>query len=419
MRSHPRSSRQPSSGLVEPARNDERSGHAQQPHPRRVSAERGRSGDRRRAARRAVRDRRLSLDAARQRPVDARRGRRARGAADDPRHGDPDDLCTSARSACRRSGHRRRPRVRRLGSTRRLPGTMSLGPASACTDRVRDVRPLAGLSSPTAHRGHRVPARRAAASTWFGRPDQPAGRSGGGRARSRCGGVHERVRARSVAMPRRDREQAGRGHEGARDPAGDRGDGARRSGARRPRHRRERRRRGPPAVGRRPGEPGSRPFGGHVLRLDARSRAERTQPPTSSSEWAARPLAHLRSASRSSCAASKGGIGPSLETPRRCCTETASGATSRNPIRWSGSRSTFVRSSTMRRRAVSLGEYGREFAVEHFGLDAMAERLVDVYAAGACRSSSRSWFLDLPVEVRPGISWLKRRWDGATGRRAR
>lgn len=66
-----------------------------------------------------------------------------------------------------------------------------------------------------------------------------------------------------------------------------------------------------------------------------------------------------------------------------------------------------------------LGEYGREFAVDHFGLDAMAERLVGVYTRALAGHRRRSWFLDLPVEVRPGISWLKRRWDGATGRRAR
>ena len=90
-----------------------------------------------------------------------------------------------------------------------------------------------------------------------------------------------------------------------------------------------------------------------------------------------------------------------------------------NPIRWSASREeirALVDDPAARRE---LGEYGREFAEEHFGLDAMAERLVGVYTRALVGHRRRSWFLDLPVEVRPGISWLKRRWAGATGRGAR
>ena len=61
----------------------------------------------------------------------------------------------------------------------------------------------------------------------------------------------------------------------------------------------------------------------------------------------------LRSASRSSSAASRVGIGPSLGTRRRCCTGTASGVISPNPIRWSASRRRSARSSTIQRRAGS------------------------------------------------------------------
>ena len=58
-----------------------------------------------------------------------------------------------------------------------------------------------------------------------------------------------------------------------------------------------------------------------------------------------------------------------------------------------------------------LADYGREFAEQHFGLELMAERMVDVYARALDGHQRRSWYLDLPVEVRPGISWLKRTWE--------
>lgn len=63
-------------------------------------------------------------------------------------------------------------------------------------------------------------------------------------------------------------------------------------------------------------------------------------------------------------------------------------------------------------RRRDLGRYGREFAEAHFGLELMAERLVDVYERALARHRTSSWFLDLPVEVRPGVSWMRRRWDG-------
>jgi glycosyltransferase involved in cell wall biosynthesis len=66
----------------------------------------------------------------------------------------------------------------------------------------------------------------------------------------------------------------------------------------------------------------------------------------------------------------------------------------------------------------ALGEFGREFAEENFGLEAMTERLVDVYRRALADHRRVSWFQDLPTEVRPLASWVKRKWvDGFHYRR--
>lgn len=48
-----------------------------------------------------------------------------------------------------------------------------------------------------------------------------------------------------------------------------------------------------------------------------------------------------------------------------------------------------------------LGRFGRQFAVENFGLDAMAERLAGVYEQALTDYGRRSWMADLPREVAP------------------
>jgi glycosyltransferase involved in cell wall biosynthesis len=60
-------------------------------------------------------------------------------------------------------------------------------------------------------------------------------------------------------------------------------------------------------------------------------------------------------------------------------------------------------------RRTELGAFGRRFAEEHFGLEAMAERLADVYERSLADHRRRNWFLDLPAETRPGVEWLRRR----------
>lgn len=51
----------------------------------------------------------------------------------------------------------------------------------------------------------------------------------------------------------------------------------------------------------------------------------------------------------------------------------------------------------LRRR---LGEFSREFAEQTFGLDAMADRLVDLYDSARERYRARDWLADLTVEAR-------------------
>jgi glycosyltransferase involved in cell wall biosynthesis len=47
-----------------------------------------------------------------------------------------------------------------------------------------------------------------------------------------------------------------------------------------------------------------------------------------------------------------------------------------------------------------LGRFGREFAIERFGLDAMSDRMAEFYAAAPRSYKGREWFLDLPREWR-------------------
>ncbi|UUT34482.1 glycosyltransferase family 4 protein [Microbacterium elymi] len=47
-----------------------------------------------------------------------------------------------------------------------------------------------------------------------------------------------------------------------------------------------------------------------------------------------------------------------------------------------------------------LGRFGREFAVERFGLDAMSDRMAEFYAAAVGSYRRREWILDLPREGR-------------------
>lgn len=61
------------------------------------------------------------------------------------------------------------------------------------------------------------------------------------------------------------------------------------------------------------------------------------------------------------------------------------------------------------------GVLGRGFAEENFGLELMAERLVDVYERAVAGHDRSSWFRDLPVEVRPASAWVGRRLNGSRG----
>lgn len=47
-----------------------------------------------------------------------------------------------------------------------------------------------------------------------------------------------------------------------------------------------------------------------------------------------------------------------------------------------------------------LGRFGRDFAEQRFGLEAMTRRLAEVYDRASGAYSARSWFADLPLEVR-------------------
>lgn len=58
------------------------------------------------------------------------------------------------------------------------------------------------------------------------------------------------------------------------------------------------------------------------------------------------------------------------------------------------------------------GELGRRFAEGHFGLELMAERLVDVYERAAATHRRSTWFQDLAVEARPALAWARRRLRG-------
>jgi glycosyltransferase involved in cell wall biosynthesis len=51
-------------------------------------------------------------------------------------------------------------------------------------------------------------------------------------------------------------------------------------------------------------------------------------------------------------------------------------------------------------RQAELGRFGRAFAEERFGLDAMADRLADFYRTVQSGYTSREWLADLPIEGR-------------------
>ncbi len=63
-----------------------------------------------------------------------------------------------------------------------------------------------------------------------------------------------------------------------------------------------------------------------------------------------------------------------------------------------------------------LGAFGRRFAEENFGLEAMAERLAGVYERSLTGHRRRSWFLDLPTEVDRGVHAVRRKLAAVTGR---
>lgn len=65
----------------------------------------------------------------------------------------------------------------------------------------------------------------------------------------------------------------------------------------------------------------------------------------------------------------------------------------------------------------SLGAWGRRFAVEHFGLEAMAERLGEIYEDSLRRASRRSWFADLETEQKILVAKGQRALSTATGGR--
>jgi len=55
-----------------------------------------------------------------------------------------------------------------------------------------------------------------------------------------------------------------------------------------------------------------------------------------------------------------------------------------------------------------LGESGRAFAEDHFGLDSMTRRLVDVYRDALVDHARKDWFLDLRNEMEPAVRLLRR-----------
>lgn len=57
----------------------------------------------------------------------------------------------------------------------------------------------------------------------------------------------------------------------------------------------------------------------------------------------------------------------------------------------------------------ALGRYGRSFAESHFGLEAMAQRLVEVYETATLRYTPREWLHDQRLEARWALGWLARR----------
>jgi hypothetical protein len=50
-------------------------------------------------------------------------------------------------------------------------------------------------------------------------------------------------------------------------------------------------------------------------------------------------------------------------------------------------------------RRLELGQFGRKFAIDHFGLAAMAERLAIVYDDSLSRYGALPWVRDLRCEV--------------------
>lgn len=60
-------------------------------------------------------------------------------------------------------------------------------------------------------------------------------------------------------------------------------------------------------------------------------------------------------------------------------------------------------------RRDELATFGRRFAEENFGLEAMAERLVEIYERSLADHRRRSWFLDLPTEADRAMTAVRRK----------
>ena len=58
-----------------------------------------------------------------------------------------------------------------------------------------------------------------------------------------------------------------------------------------------------------------------------------------------------------------------------------------------------------------LGEYGRQFALDHFSLDAMSRKLFEVYREAIKRHRRSDWVLDVAAEAKPAIRYLVRTVD--------
>jgi glycosyltransferase involved in cell wall biosynthesis len=65
------------------------------------------------------------------------------------------------------------------------------------------------------------------------------------------------------------------------------------------------------------------------------------------------------------------------------------------------------------RRREELGEFGRHFATERFGLEAMSDRMAEFYAAAVGEYGFRQWSADLPREGRRLFEKVGRRLPGA------